>query len=111
MALRILSGGMIAALAGAAMLAASSDPSPAFTQLALAQVAGRGRRRRASLVARRLASRLGLASWMGMAQRLASLGLGAIQLSPLGLARLLRGGYGVRRCWIGRWGYRHCAWW
>ena len=31
MALRILSGGTIAALAGAAMLAASSDPSPAFT--------------------------------------------------------------------------------
>src|SRR5271157_1094895 len=31
MAWRILSGGAIAALAGAAMLAASSDPSPAFT--------------------------------------------------------------------------------
>ena len=106
---RILSGGAIAALAGAAMLAAASDPSPAFTlEFAVARASGRGRRHRARVLAP-LGLAWRLASRLGMAWRLASLGLGR----RWGLASPgLRLGYGgpVRRCWIGRWGYRHCAW-
>ena len=71
MALRILSGGAIAALAGAAMLAASNGPSDAFTLSSPSlepPVAAAGVE--PGLVAWRVASRMGLA-W-----RLASLGLG-----------------------------------
>ena len=82
MALRILSGGAIAALAGAAMLAAASGPSDAFTLNSPsleAPVAAAGIEPvywRHWGWRERLASRMGLASRLGLAWRLASLGLG-----------------------------------
>ena len=112
MALRILSGGMIAALAGAAMLAASSDPSPAFTLNSpslerpvaaadLEQVWWHGGWHRGW-------------GWHGGWHRWGwhrPWGWGPYNYRPWGWRGYYGGGYGVRRCWIGRWGYRHCAWW
>ena len=114
MALRILSGGAIAALAGAAMLAAASGPSDAFTLTSPsleAPVAAAGSESQ-HVWWQRLASRMGLASRLGMARRLASLGLGPRwDYRRLGLARL--------RAWLRRPPLldrplglpRHCAWW
>jgi hypothetical protein len=107
MALRILSGGAIAALAGAAMLAASNGASDAFTlsspslepPVASAGVEqawwhnGWGWHRGWG--------------WHGGWHRW---GWGPYNYRPWGW-RGYGYGYGVRRCWIGRWGYRHCAWW
>jgi hypothetical protein len=110
MAWRILSGGAIAVLAGAAMLAAASGPSDAFTlsspslepSVAVAgsdiqQVWWRGG------WGWRGGWHRGGWGWRG--------GWGPYNYRPWGW-RGYYGGYGgVRRCWIGRWGYRRCAWW
>jgi hypothetical protein len=94
MALRILSGGAIAALAGAAMLAASSDPSPAFTLNS------------PSLEPPVAASDIEPAYWRHWGWHH---GWGWHRWGWHGGWH--RWGYGARRCWIGRWGHRHCAWW
>ena len=112
MVLRILSGGAIAALAGAAMLAASSGPSPAFTLSSPSLEQPVAARRRSSplywrhwRLARRLASRMGLASRLGLAWRLASLGLG-----PAGGGPRYAMAWTGWRCWWTPWGYRRCGW-
>ena len=104
---RILSGGAIATIAGAAMLAASSNPSPAFT----------------------------LES-PSLEPPVAAAGVEPIYWHHWGWHHWgwhhwgwhhpwhrwwgprwgWYGYYGpgpvvVRRCWISRWGYRHCVWW
>ncbi len=112
---RILSGGAIAALAGAAMLAASNDASDAFTlsspslepPVAAAGVEpvywggwpggwprGGGWHR-------------GWHHW-GWGHRW---GWGPYNYRPWGWRGYYGPGPAVRRCWIGRWGYRHCSWW
>ena len=98
MAWRILSGGAIAVLAGAAMLAAASGPSDAFTLSSPSlerPVAGSD--------IQQVWWRGGY-GWRGGWHRW---GYGPYNYRPWGWRR----GYGVRRCWIGRWGYRRCAWW
>jgi hypothetical protein len=104
---RILSGGAIAALTGAAMLAAASGPSDAFTLEApsLDQ----------PVAAADIQQVWWHGGWHGGWHRgwgwrggWHRWGWGPYNYRPWGW----RGyGYGVRRCWIGRWGYRHCAWW
>jgi hypothetical protein len=85
---RILSGGAIAALAGAAMLAAASGPSDAFTLNS------------PSLEAPVAAADIQQVWWHGGWHRWG-----------WGWHRPVYGFYGGRHCWIGRWGYRHCTWW
>ena len=109
MALRILSGGAIAALAGATMLAASSAPSSRLhALLALARAARRGRGRSAGLVARWMADGIGGWGWHGGWHRW---GWGP----RYGFAPVYRSWYGPgvrrRRCGIGRWGGVSARWW
>ena len=107
---RILSCGAIAAIAGAAMLAASSDPSPAFTLNS------------PSLAPPVAAADVEPAYWHGGWHRgwgwrggwhrgWHRWGWGPYNYRPWGWRGYYGYGHGVRRCWIGRWGYRHCAWW
>jgi hypothetical protein len=96
MVLRILSGGAIAAIAGAAMLTLSSTPSSAFTLFA------------PSLEQPVAAADIQQVWWHGGWHR----GWGWHGGWHRGWG--WHGGWhrwGWRRhCWIGRWGYRHCVW-
>jgi hypothetical protein len=91
MVLRILSGGAIAALAGAAMLALSSVPSSAFTLNA------------PSLERPVAAAEIETVYWRHW-------GWHHWGWHHWGWHRWGWHHWGWHHCWIGRWGYRHCVW-
>jgi hypothetical protein len=107
---RILSGGAIAALAAAAMLAAASGPSPAFTLDS------------PSLEPQVAADSIEPVYWRhwgwhggwhrGWGWRRGWGWHRGWHRWGWGWHRPVYGFYGgpVRHCWIGRWGYRHCVW-
>ena len=95
---RVVSGGVIAAIAGAAMLAAASGPSAAFTLSA------------PSLEQPVVTDGVQPVWWDAWGRWHPNRGWGWGWRRPWGWGP--RPFYGpVRHCWIGPWGARHCRWW